>query len=327
MKQVLFAGDRLYMKFGGLDYFTRRLGEAGYGVIPTQGSSRDEVVTAAAGASAIVVIAHEVTAELLDAAPDCEFVMTLSVGYDCVDVAAASARGIPVSNSPTYCSEDVANHAITLLTSVARKLHLTTPAVKNGTWTYAYAKPIYRFRGRRLGIVGLGKIGRAIVPKAKGLGFEVSAYDPYLADDMFALSGVERCYEFTELLEISDYLSIHAPLNGETRHMIDAEALSLMRREAIIVNTARGSIIDQDALVEALRAERIAGAGVDVLEREPPEASEAILSAENALVTPHIAWYSEESFQQNKELGMDELIRVLGGGRPRYVVNPEIYGA
>lgn len=326
-KSVLFAGNRLFMKFAGLDYFSSRLNEAGFSVISGEGMDSRELETAAADASAVVVIAQPVTRRLLESMPKCEFVMTLSVGYDCVDVAAATSLGIPVSNSPTYCSEDVANHALTLLVTVARKLHLTTPAVKAGGWTYAYTKPIFRFRGRTLGIVGLGKIGRALVPKARGLGFDVVAYDPYLADDVFAAWGVDRCYEFDELVERSDAISIHAPLTGETRHLFDASVFESMARDSVLVNTARGSIIDQDALVAALESGQIAGAGIDVLEREPPAADEPILSCERALVTPHIAWYSEESFEQNKSLGMDELIRVLSGGRPRYVVNPAVFGA
>ncbi len=327
MKRVLFAGERLFMKFGGLDYFADRLGAAGYGLISGRGMSENELLDAAREASAIVVIAQPVTRRLIDAMERCEFIMTLSVGYDCVDVQAATDRRVPVSNSPTYCSEDVANHAMTLLLAVSRKLHLTTPKTTTAIWGYDYARPIFQFRGRRLGIVGLGKIGRALVGKAKGMGFEPAAYDPYLADDIFEMCGVRRCYEFSELLESSDCISVHAPLTGETRHLFDGAAFDRMSAEAVFVNTARGAIVDQDALVRALDEGRLGGAGIDVLEREPPAPEEPILSCAGALVTPHIAWYSEESFRRNRELGMDELIRVLDGGRPRYVVNPAIYGA
>lgn len=326
-KRVLLVGDRLYMKFSDLRYFTERLSEAGYEALSTHGMDDSEIRAMAEGASAIVAIAYPVTGELLDCMKRCEFVMTLSVGYDCVDVSEATARGIPVSNSPTYCSDDVANHAMTLLVSLSRKLHLTTPGVMAGRWDYSYTKPIYRFQDRTLGVFGLGKIGRRIVPKAKGFGMRVIAYDPYIADDVFALCGVERKYEFDELLEGSDFISIHAPLTGETRHIFDREAFQKMRSNAVIINTARGPIVDQKALLEALETGRIASAGLDVLDNEPPDPEDPILSCKSVLVTPHIAWYSEESFEENKTLGMDELIRVLDGKRPRYVVNPDIYGA
>lgn len=325
MKQVLFAGERLFMKFGSLDYFRRRLEDAGYGLISGEGMSSEEM--AGTGASAIVVIAAPVTAPLLRSLQSCEFVMTLSVGYDCVDVGAATEIGIPVSNCPSYCSDDVANHAVALLLSVSRKLHLTASRVRQGNWGYDYAKPIHRYSGRQLGIIGFGKIGRSMVEKAMGLGFETVAYDPYVADDIFERFGVRRSYELDELLEKSDYISIHAPLTEETRHLLDRAAFARMKPDSVVVNTARGPIIDQQALVEALDGNAIGGAGIDVLETEPPMPDEPLLKCEKALVTPHIAWYSEESFEANKILGMDELIRVLDGGRPRYVVNPSIYGA
>ena len=154
----------------------------------------------------------------------------------------------------------------------------------------------------------------------------VAAYDPYIDDDIFSVLGVERKYELPELLLAADYITIHAPLTQETFHMIDAAALAHVKETTFLVNTARGSIIDQEALVEALESKRIAGAGIDVLESEPPSVDNPLLSLANALVTPHIAWYSEESFNANIELGMDELLRVLQGKRPRHIVNPEIFG-
>ncbi len=325
MKHVLFAGERLFMKFGTLEYFRRRLEAAGYGVVSGAGMSLEQRGKSAA--SAIVVIAEPVTAPLLHSLRSCEFVMTLSVGYDCVDVEAATHLDIPVSNCPSYCTEDVANHAMALLLAVSRKLHSTAAQVSKGNWEYAYAKPIFRYTGRQLGIIGFGKIGRSVVAKARGLGFEIAAYDPYVADDIFDKFGVRRSYELDELLSNADYVTIHAPLTGETRHLLDRTAFARMKPDSIIVNTARGPIVDQHALVEALDHGVIGGAGVDVLESEPPAKDDPILSCENALITPHIAWYSEESFDANKVLGMDELIRVLDGGRPRYVVNPSIYGA
>ena len=313
------------MKYGTLDYFSERLERSGFGLISGAELSRESLIAAAADASAIVVIAHSVDRELLTAMESCEFVMTLSVGYDCVDVSAASALGIPVSNCPSYCTEDVANHAIALLLAVSRKLHLAAPRVKQGDWEYAYSKPLYRYRGRTLGVIGLGRIGRAVVPIAEGIGMSLAAYDPYVDDDIFDHYNVRRCYELHTLLETADYVTVHAPLTGETTHLLDRAAFGRMKPHSVLINTARGSIVDQDALIEALNGGVIGGAGLDVLETEPPSATDQILSCENALVTPHIGWYSEESFQANMKLGADELIRVLEGGRPRYIVNPSIF--
>jgi D-3-phosphoglycerate dehydrogenase len=155
---------------------------------------------------------------------------------------------------------------------------------------------------------------------------KVSAYDPYVEDDIFALLGVERKYDLEDLLKEADYISIHAPLTAETHHLIDAKALATMKKTAVLVNTARGPIIDEHALSEALDAGTIAAAGIDVLGKEPPAADFPLLAKQNAIVTPHVAWYSEESFEADMVDGMDELERVLNGKRPRFIVNPEIFG-
>ena len=326
MKKILLAGDRLFMKFPALNYFESRAPEADAEIVSTKGMSDDEFIEAAKDASAICVIARPIPKKLIESAKKCEIIMTLSVGYDCVDIEAATAEGIPVSNSPTYCSDDVANHAMTLILAVSRKLHKIIPEINKSNWDYKYTKPIFNYRGKKLGVIGLGKIGRKIVPKAKGFGMDVIAFDPYIADDIFELLGVERKYELNDLLDAADYITVHAPLTPETRNMIGEKELSRMKGTAFIVNTARGPIINQNALVNALNSESIAGAGIDVLEKEPLTPDNPLLSAKNILLTPHIAWYSEESFEANKILGMDEMINVLNGGRPRHIVNPEIFG-
>jgi phosphoglycerate dehydrogenase-like enzyme len=152
----------------------------------------------------------------------------------------------------------------------------------------------------------------------------VIACDPYLADDVFALVGAERRYELGDLLAEADYVTLHAPLTEETRHLIDDRALALMKPASVLVNTARGGLVDERALLSALEARHLSGAGIDVLEREPPAADHPLLACPYALVTPHIAWYSEESLSRGLADGIDELVRVLRGARPRFVVNPEV---
>jgi D-3-phosphoglycerate dehydrogenase len=256
----------------------------------------------------------------------CKVIMMLSVGYDCVDVEAATEKLIPVCNTPAYCTDEVSNHAITLILALARKIHLIVPNSRKAVWDYKYTKQIFNFRHKTLGIIGLGRVGRCLVPKAKGFGMKVSAYDPYVEDDIFALLEVERKYELEDLLKEADYISIHTPLTPETYHLIDAQALSMMKKTTIIINSARGPIIDEGALCDALDAGTIAAAGIDVLEKEPPAADNPLLAKQNALVTPHVAWYSEESFEADMIDGMDELERVIQGKRPRFIVNPEIFG-
>jgi len=326
MKKVVFTGRRLFMKFGNLDYFEKRAEENNLKLISVESEEKDDLRAAVRDAAVLVDIARPIRADIIDAMEKCELILTLSVGYDCVDVAYATEKGIPVCNTPAYCTDDVANHAMTLILALSRKLEIIIPRTRAADWEYKYTKPIFNYTDKIFAIIGLGKIGRAIVPKAKGFGMKVMAYDPYVDDDIFRLLGVERAYELHDLLEQADYVTIHAPLTAETRGMIDEDALAAMKGRAVIVNTSRGHIIDEKALVNALKKGTIAGAGLDVLQQEPPTPDEPLLSLDNVIVTPHIAWYSEESFVRDMEQGMDELIRVVNGQRPRYIVNPEIFG-
>jgi D-3-phosphoglycerate dehydrogenase len=326
MKKVVFTGRRLFMKFGNLDYFERRAEENSLKVVSVESEEKGVLRDTVRDAAVLVDIARPIRADIIDAMEKCELILTLSVGYDCVDVAHATGKGIPVCNTPAYCTDDVANHAMTLILALSRKLEIIIPRTRAADWEYKYTKPIFNYTDKVFGTIGLGKIGRAIVPKAKGFGMRVMAYDPYVDDDIFRLLGVERAYELHDLLEHADYVTIHAPLTAETRGMIDEDALAAMKQRAVIVNTARGHIIDEKALVNALKNGTIAGAGLDVLQQEPPTQDEPLLSLDNVIVTPHIAWYSEESFVRDMEQGMDELIRVVNGQRPRYIVNPEIFG-
>jgi D-3-phosphoglycerate dehydrogenase len=326
MEKVVFTGHRLFMKFPNLVYFEKRLKDIGCELVSVNDEGDEVLKAQVKDAVAVVLIARTLDADIIGALERCKIILTLSVGYDCVDVGAATDKLIPVCNTPAYCTDEVANHAITLLLALARKIHLILPKSRDAVWDYKYTKPIFNFKDKTLGIVGLGRVGRALVPKAKGFGMKVCAYDPYVEDDIYALLEVERKYEFDELLGDSDYISIHTPLTPETFHLIDAATLGKMKKHAIIVNTARGPIIDEGALCEALDRGSIGAAGIDVLETEPPAANNPLLSKENALVSPHVAWYSEESFEADMIDGMDELERVLRGQRPRFIVNPEIFG-
>jgi len=314
------------MKWSNLDYFERRAEEANAEIVPVRSSDDEGFRSAVRDASAIIVIARKIPPEVIEGLSRCELILALSVGYDCVDLPAATEKRIPVSNVPAYCTDDVANHAMTLLTAVARKIPSLISETRAARWDYNIAKPLYTFRGKTLGIVGLGKIGRALIRKAKGFGMEVEAYDPYVDDDIFALLEVKRRYELEDLLKRADYISIHAPLTAETDRLIDGSAFALMKKSAVLVNTARGEIVDEKALCQALEDRRIAGAGIDVLSTEPPRRGNKLLELENLVVTPHIAWYSEESLARVKVQGMDEVVGVLNGRRPRYIVNPEIFG-
>jgi D-3-phosphoglycerate dehydrogenase len=324
MKKIVTAGDRVYLKFFDLEFFHEKASEAGARLVPFKGFDEKEFAEVISDADALVLIDRPLRREHIERMRSCRIILALEVGYDFIDVAAATERGIVVSNVPVYCTDQVAVHAISLLLAVRRKLKILSSHTSGGGWDYNVCTPLFELGGNVLGIVGLGRIGRAVVPKAKGFGMEVSAYDPYLADDIFALLGVRRCYELEELLVGSDSITLHVPLTGETYHMMGEKQFSQMKRESVVVNTCRGKIIDESALLNALTHGRIAGAALDVLETEPPDRENPLLGMENVLVTPHVAWYSEDSMERLKLMGMDEVVRVLKGRRPWYAVNPEV---
>ena len=323
-KRIVTAGDRVYMKFFDMDFFQIRAREADAELIPFKGFDDQKFKETITHADALILIDRPLTREHMAVMEKCSIVLALEVGYDFIDVQAATEHGIVVCNVPAYCTDQVALHALTLLLALNRKLSTLRGETSGGGWDYNVCKPLYELEGRTLGIVGLGRIGRSLANKAKGIGLEIIAYDPYLADDIFNLNGVRRCHELDDLLREADFISLHVPLTDETFHMIGEDELKKMKPEAVIINTCRGKVVDEKALYMALESNIITGSGVDVLEKEPPDADNPLLNLENLIVTPHVAWYSENSIDRLKNHGMDEVIRVLKGKRPRFVVNPEV---
>jgi D-3-phosphoglycerate dehydrogenase len=323
-RKIVTAGDRVYLKYFDLQFFHDKAREADALLIAFKSFDDNEFKAAIAGADALVVIDRPIRKDHLTVMERCRIILALEVGYDFIDVEAATERGIIVSNVPAYGREQVAVHALTLMLACHRKLKQLMTETAGGGWDYNVAKPISDLSTLTLGIVGLGKIGRSLAPKARTLGLRVLAYDPYLDDDIFDLMNVERCYDLEELLPAVDILSLHVPLTEETFHMIGQRELESLKPGAVLINTCRGRIVEEQALYRALQSGRLAGAGLDVLESEPPAADNPLLSCSSAIVTPHAAWYSEQSTERLKEQGMEEVIRVLNGARPRYAVNLEV---
>ena len=324
MKKIVTAGDRFFLKFPDTKYFQKRAQEADAEIFECRGSDDESFRTAIRDADALIVLDRKTGPAHMDVMEQCRVILALQIGYNCVDVAAATERGIVVANVPAYCVDEVANHTIMFFFALQKNLRSLILETGNGGWSYKAGEPAYTLEGRTFGIVGLGRIGRRVAAKMQSLGVNLISYDPYLHDDIFELAGVERCYELDELLSRSDYVSLHVPLNDETFHLIGPEEIEKMKRGAKLINTCRGGVVDTQALVGALDKSLIAGAALDVLEQEPPDADDPVLSHPRITVTPHSAWYSEESMDKVKEQGMDEVVRVLQGKRPWYAVNPEV---
>lgn len=324
MANILFFGKRLFMKFPDLSPFAQRFSGAGHTVVSTKDLSLDQIYDLARDVEAIVALGSPVDAQLMTAASRLRAIQTLSVGYDVVDVAAATERGIPVSNCPEYCTEEVAEHALGLALHLLRRNQESIPYAQTGGWGFSTFRPIRPFTEQRFGVLGLGRIGRQFAARVLALGATVAAYDPYIPASVFEELGVVRVASFEELATDCDVVSVHAPLTEETHHIVNASILQLMKPTAVLINTARGPLVDQQALTAALDRSQIAAAGIDVLEQEPPSAEEPLLHHPRAVVTPHIAWYSERSYVRNQDDAVDEVIRVLAGEPPRYIVNPTV---
>ena len=283
-------------------------------------TAEDDLIRGLANADVVLNQFSQITARVIDSLDRCRGIVRYGVGYDTVDVAAATRRGISVCNVPDYGTDEVSDHAITLLLAISRKLLTLARGVQEGAWSVEPAKPVGRLRGRTLGIVGLGRIGAMTAAKAQAFGIRVIAHDPLRPMHYFAERNVGRA-TLEELLQTADYVSLHAPLSAETRHLIDERALGLMKPTAFLVNTARGGLVDGAALARALRSGRIAGAALDVTEQEPIPRDSLLLGLENCILTPHAAWYSDESAAALQRLAGEEAARLVLGEAPRCPVN------
>jgi D-3-phosphoglycerate dehydrogenase len=245
------------------------------------------------------------------------------IGVDSVDLQAATDHGVYVTNVPDFCYDEVSDTALSLILAVTRKVVAMHHLVKQRIYNRGLAHPIYKLRGKTLGLVAFGRIAQALAKKAMPLGFKILAYDPYLKPEVVGDFPVEFV-GLEQLLSRADVISLHTPLTSETRHMIGHAELQMMKPTTFLINTARGAVIDQEALTKALKEGRIAGAGLDVLEKEPPDPDDPILDLENVVFTPHYASYSEEAYQEVREKAARQVVQVLRGQVPTCLVNREV---
>lgn len=301
------------------------LGTAGIPVRDYHVVRPEEVIAVARQAQAIIIQYARINRDVIENLENCRIIIKYGVGVDNVDVAAATEKGIYVCNVPDYGVDEVSNHAIALLFALLRKLPQAAAALRSGIWSGAPVEPLHRLQGATLGLLGFGRIPQMVAQKMAGFGVRLIAYDPYCGPDVFEACPA-RPVTLAELARQSDYLSIHCPLNSETYHLVDAAFLNQMKPQAVIINTARGPIIDEAALIKALISGKIAGAGLDVFEQEPLAADNPLLALENVVATPHYAGYSEESRVDLRTKVAREVVNVLAGNRPFNLVNRTLLG-
>jgi D-3-phosphoglycerate dehydrogenase len=299
---------------------------AGLGeLVPLQTKKPDEFIAQAADCDALLnTYAGPITAADMAKMPKCKIIARYGIGVDTIDLDAATAAGIIVTNNPTYCIEEVAEHTMALLLSAARKITFYDRQVRNGKWEVPPGKPIQRLAGSMLGLVGFGNIARQVAIRAAAFGMKVLFFDPFVKDGQFDVPGKKM--EMLDMLRQADFVSVHPPLTPQTRKSISDEAFSAMKSNAVIINCARGPVIDTDALVRALDAKKIAGAALDTTDPEPLPNPHPLRGRENVIINPHVAWYSEQAMVGLQAGAPNEVRRVLTGEWPVNVVNKAVKG-
>jgi len=308
-------------RFPNVDTERKVLSKVDAEVIVSEAKNDEELMELVKDADGILNARLKIKPKVIEAMERCKVIVRYGIGVDTIDIKSATKKGIMVCNVPDYCIDEVANHALTLILCLGRKIMLSSRQVLAGEWSITSLKPLRRFTEQTIGIVGFGRIGRNLANKAKHLGFKIIASDPYIGEDIViddvAMVSLER------LMRESDYVSLHAPLVPGNMGMIGKKQLDMMKKEAYLINVSRGPLIDEAALVEALKNNKIAGAGLDVLVDEPPNRDNPLLKLDNVLITPHSAWYSDEAIAELQLKAAETVATVLSGDIPKSVLNWE----
>lgn len=299
------------------------LAQAGCTLVPAVCKSEEEIIATCRDAHAILTSRAKFTRRVIEALKEVLVISRYGIGVDTVDIPAATEHGIIVANVPDFCFDQVADTAMSLILSVPRKVTYLSTLIRQGVYNRERAKPIHNFRGATLGLVAFGNIPRNLTWKAVPFGFRILAYDPHVRPDAVREYPV-TLVDFDTLLRESDIISVHTPLTDETRHMFNEAAFRKMKPSAYFLNLGRGPVHDQKALYRALKEGWIAGAGLDVLEKEPPDPDDPILTLDNVVFTPHYASYTEEAYHELRVKTAENAAAVLRGQFPKYVYNPEV---
>lgn len=294
-------------------------------IVPMKTKKPEEFIGEAADCDALLnTYAGPITGEVMARMPKCRIIARYGIGVDTIDLEAATRAGIIVTNNPTYCIEEVAEHTMALILACARKVPLYDRLVRAGRWEVPPGKPMFRVSGRTLGLIGFGNIARQVAARAAAFGMRILYADPFVKQGQFAEPGMK--VELDALLRDSDFVSVHPPLTPETRGMVNGAAFAKMKPTAFLVNCARGPVVDTEALVIALDAKKIAGCALDTIDPEPLPEGHALRNRDNVIITPHVAWYSEQALVGLQAGAPGEVRRVLSGEWPINVVNRDVKG-
>ncbi len=324
-KVVTPAGANFGAPGGDYSYELEALMPVGAEIVEVNATSENEFINAAHDADALYQRGGRLTKRMIDGLERCKVISVGSVGVDAVDVAAATEKNIPVTNVPDTFIEEVADHALTLILGMFRRLVTQDKLVRDGRWREGRPELYHfpRLMGQTLGLISFGHVARAVAMRAKPFGLRILAYDPFIEELVMSPYGVEPA-TLAEVLQKSDIISMHAPATNGTHHMLSEAQFRMMKKTALFINTGRGPTVDEAALIKALQEGWIAGAGLDVLEKEPPDANNPLLKMSNVILTAHVASASARFDPARKRRVGQELAAVLGGRWPRACVNPSV---
>ncbi|MGH6788081.1 MAG: C-terminal binding protein [Pseudolabrys sp.] len=286
----------------------------------SKSAAADDILAVAKDADAILVTYAKLNGDLIRQLTRCKAIGRFGLGVDNIDLPAAKEKGIAVNYVPDYCIREVSDHAMAMLLALIRKIPLSNRLVQGGRWEMPAVVPIRRIEGTVLGLVGFGNIPRLVAPKAQAFGIKVIAYDPYARPELFKAANVESV-DFDTLLKTADYISVHAPLMPATRGLMNGDAFAKMKKGAYMVNTARGPLIDEQALIAALDKGQVGGAALDVVAAEPLARDSPLLGRDNVIVSPHTAFYSIEALDELQSKCASDVARVLSGGKAVYPIS------
>ncbi len=301
------------------DYF--KVHSADYHLIPC--SNERELIANIGEMDVILTTSLPFTKEVLNSLKKCKGIIRIGIGVDNFDLDAATEKGIYIANVPDFYVEDVATLTVTLMLALSKKIFKINDSVKQSTWRMEDVIPIHRLSAAVVGFLGFGRITTSVIQKLAPFGARIIVHDPYVPENLIKEAGCEPV-GLDRLLSESDFLSIHCPLTKETMNLISADELKRMKKNACIINTARAGIVDEDALLAALRNEDIGGAASDVFRREPPGKNDPLVNHPGFIATPHIGWYSEESRKEAEVKAANEAIRILSGQEPAHLVNKDL---
>lgn len=288
--------------------------------------TEEEVIELAKDADGIINQYAPISAKVVEQLEKCKVISRTGVGVNTIDIPTATEKGIYVCNVPDYCMDEVSDHALALLMSWARKVVLLNAHVKNKVWDFKKGVPIHRFNTQTVGVLGFGRIPRSLVKKLLAIGFNVMVYDPYVPDEEI-IKAQAKPASMEEIFQQADFVSVHTPLTKETKGIINKDLFNQAKTSLVIINTSRGPVINEADLIEALRSGQIAGAALDVVEEEPIQPDNPLLEMDNVILTPHAAWYSEESEEEMRTKCARNVLQALKGETPTYLVNRDVLEA